>query len=98
MITPNSKQIEELAKKYSIIPICKEIFADIITPIQLLRKISKISKKFYLLESIEGGEKWARYSFIGFDPIVHITCKNKTVIVDETGKHRSIKTKILLTF
>ncbi|NLK68562.1 MAG: anthranilate synthase component I [Clostridiaceae bacterium] len=83
MITPNSKQIEELAKKYSIIPICKEIFADIITPIQLLRKISKISKKFYLLESIEGGEKWARYSFIGFDPIVHITCKNKTVIVDD---------------
>jgi anthranilate synthase component 1 len=83
VITPNSKQIEELAKKYSIIPICKEIFADIITPIQLLRKISKISKKFYLLESIEGGEKWARYSFIGFDPIVHITCKNKTVIVDD---------------
>lgn len=83
MITPNSNQIEELAKKYSIIPICKEIYADIITPIQLLRKISKISKRFYLLESIEGGEKWARYSFLGFDPIVHVTCKNKTVIVDD---------------
>jgi anthranilate synthase component 1 len=40
MITPNSNEIEALAKEYSIIPICKEIYADIITPITLLRKIS----------------------------------------------------------
>ncbi len=82
MITPSSNEIEALAKEYSIIPICKEIYADIITPITLLRKISEISQRYYLLESIEGGEKWARYSFLGYNPIVHVTCKDKLVTVE----------------
>jgi anthranilate synthase component 1 len=82
MITPSCNEIESLAKDYSIIPICKEIYADIITPITLLRKISQISQQYYLLESVEGGEKWGRYSFLGFNPIVHVTCKNKEVHIE----------------
>lgn len=83
MITPNSSEIEALSKEYSIIPICKEIYADIITPITLLRKISEISQRYYLLESVEGGEKWGRYSFLGFNPIVHVTCKDKVVTIED---------------
>ena len=83
MFTPSSNEIEGLAKEYSIIPICKEIYADIITPITLLRKISQISQRYYLLESIEGGEKWGRYSFLGFNPIVHVTCKNQVITIDD---------------
>ncbi len=86
MVTPSCNEIELLAKEYSIIPICKEIYADIITPITLLRKISQISKRYYLLESIEGGEKWGRYSFLGFNPIVHVTCKNKEITIDNGVK------------
>jgi anthranilate synthase component 1 len=86
MVTPSCNEIELLAKEYSIIPICKEIYADIITPITLLRKISQISQRYYLLESIEGGEKWGRYSFLGFNPIVHVTCKNKEVTIDDGEK------------
>jgi anthranilate synthase component I len=82
MITPSCNEIESLAKDYSIIPICKEIYADIITPITLLRKISQISQRYYLLESVEGGEKWGRYSFLGFQPIVHVTCMDKEVIIE----------------
>jgi anthranilate synthase component 1 len=82
VITPSCNEIELLAKEYRILPICKEIYADIITPITLLRKISQISQQYYLLESIEGGEKWGRYSFLGFNPIVHVTCKNKEVVID----------------
>ena len=74
MITPSCKQIELLADQYSVIPICKEIYADVITPITLLRKLSQSSQSFFLLESIEGGEKWGRYSFLGYNPIVSITC------------------------
>jgi anthranilate synthase component 1 len=92
MITPGSNQIEALAKEYDIIPICKEIYADIITPITLLRKISQISNRYYLLESIEGGEKWGRYSFLGFNPIVHVTCKDKKVTIDN-GERKEIKTE-----
>lgn len=93
MITPSSYEIETLAKDYSIIPICKEIYADIITPITLLRKISEISQRYYLLESVEGGEKWGRYSFLGFNPIVHITCKDKKVTIEDNLK----ETKVIST-
>lgn len=84
-ITPSTTEIEKLAKDYDIIPVCSEIFADIVTPISLLRKIAERSQRYFLLESIEGGEKWARYSFLGFDPIVHITCKNHVVTLNENG-------------
>jgi anthranilate synthase component 1 len=86
MLTPNCHEIEMLAKEYSIIPICREIYADVITPIMLLRKLSQISRSFFLLESIEGGEKWGRYSFLGFQPLVHVTCKNGTVTLEQDGK------------
>lgn len=89
MIRPSCKEIETFAKEYSIIPICKEIHADIITPITLLRKISQISKKYYLLESIEGGEKWGRYSFLGFNPALHVTCKNNEIIILD-GEKRTL--------
>jgi anthranilate synthase component 1 len=83
MVMPSFNEIEELAKENKMIPICTEIYADIITPITLLRKISQVSERYYLLESIEGGEKWGRYSFLGFNPIVHATCKNKIVTIDD---------------
>ncbi len=63
MKTQSFNEIENLTKEYSMIPICKEIYADVITPIQLLRKMEAFDKNFFLLESVEGGEKWARYSF-----------------------------------
>jgi anthranilate synthase component 1 len=91
MVKPSCNEIEALAKDYNVIPICKEIYADIITPITLLRKISQVSDRYYLLESIEGGEKWGRYSFLGFNPIVQVTCKNKIVTMED-GSLRQIET------
>ena len=75
MKTQSFNEIENLTKEYSMIPICKEIYADVITPIQLLRKMEAFDKNFFLLESVEGGEKWARYSLLGYEPVFHITCK-----------------------
>jgi len=83
VIKPGYNEIRQLAKKYNIIPLCREIYADIITPIGLLLKIARKSKRFYLFESIEGGEKWARYSFLGFDPVVRIVCKDKKITIEE---------------
>lgn len=82
MITPNYQEVKELAKDYRFIPICKEIYADTVTPILLLRRIANCSTKHFLLESVEGGEKWGRYSFMSFDPAAHITCKNNQIWVD----------------
>lgn len=91
MFKPQIDTVKELADKYDVIPICKEFFADLITPITLLRKISKISKRFYLLESIEGGEKWGRYSFIGFDPKARVYFKNGVVTIEGEGA-KKVKT------
>jgi anthranilate synthase component I len=82
MISPSCEKIEELAKDYNIIPVSKEIYADITTPILLLRRIASISSRYYLLESVEGGEKWGRYSFLGYDPVTRVTCKNHTVTIE----------------
>ncbi len=83
MIQPNCDTIQQLAETYNTIPVCKEIYADVITPITLLRKLAQISQRYYLLESIEGGEKWSRYSFLGFDPILHVKCKNHMVTIED---------------
>ncbi len=92
MIRPDSGSIQTLANEYSIIPICREIYADVITPIALLRKFSGISRRYYLLESIEGGEKWGRYSFLGFDPVLRVYCKEQTVTIEQNDEIAKIKT------
>ena len=93
MLYPAKAKASALSKDYDIIPVCKEIYADIITPIALLKKISQVSKRYYLLESIEGGERWGRYSFLGYDPIERITCKNGNVEIENDEKTKRIETK-----
>lgn len=75
MLKPDSETIMKLAGKYSIIPICRELFGDSTTPIAILRKLAQKSSRYYLLESVEGGEKWGRYSFLGCDPVMRVICR-----------------------
>ena len=96
MITPSCDEILELAKEYTTIPVCREIYADMTTPIALLRRLQTRSDRFFLLESVEGGEKWARYSFLGYDPILRATCKNGTVTL-EGAVNKTVKTDKPLT-
>jgi len=56
-----------LAREYDLIPVCKEVLADLETPVSVLRRFADNANVF-LLESIEGGETWGRYSFIGVEP------------------------------
>ena len=84
MLKPTASEIQAYAADYSTIPLCREIYADITTPIALLRKIAQVSDRYFLLESVEGGERWGRYSFLGFDPIVHVTCKDHVVTTEYT--------------
>lgn len=81
MIKPSYEKVLTLKDDYSVIPVYKEIYADIVTPITLLRKIACKSDKFFLLESIEGGEKWGRYSFIGFDPKARLSYRDNVLTV-----------------
>lgn len=92
MIQPNCETIEALCSQYDIIPLCKEIYADMTTPIALLCRIAQRSDSYFLLESVEGGEKWGRYSFLGYDPILRATCRNGVVTVEEKGCSRQVET------
>ena len=92
MIRPDCESIQNMAREYSVIPVCREIYADIITPIALLRKLASISRRCFLLESIEGGEKWGRYSFLGFDPVMRVTCKENLITVERNGEVEEVVT------
>lgn len=87
------EQIQNYAGEYDIVPIKREIFADIITPITLLRKIAARNKRFYLLESVEGGEKWGRYSFLGYQPVMRVSCSEKQVVIEKDGEKKTIQTE-----
>lgn len=81
MIQPTLESLQTYAAEYSVVPVSKEILSDCTTPIAVLRKLKSVSACCYLLESVEGGEKWGRYSFLGFDPLVEITCKNGALTI-----------------
>lgn len=93
MATPDVENVKALADQFDIVPVQEEIYADVVTPILLLRKIAKSKKNYFLLESVEGGEKWGRYSFLGYDPVMRVTGKEKEVVIEEKGKKKTIETE-----
>lgn len=96
MSTPDVEKVKALAEQFDIVPVQEEIYADVVTPILLLRKIAKSKKNYFLLESVEGGEKWGRYSFLGYDPVMRVTGKEKEVVIEEKGKKETIETEDVL--
>ncbi|MCM1497473.1 MAG: anthranilate synthase component I [Clostridium sp.] len=76
---PNYERAKQFEEEYNMIPVCKEIYADIVTPITLLRRLKEIDSKYYLLESVEGGRQWGQYSFLGVNPLLQISCKDGMV-------------------
>ena len=94
-IRPNFQEASVLAAQglYKCIPVSTELYSDLYTPIEVLRKLKRVSRHCYMLESIEDNEKWGRYTFLGYDPKLELTCtdgrltvKNGTSMVFET-KH-----------
>jgi len=73
--------------KYDIIPLRMEIYADLITPIQLLRKLKSAHEHVFLLESAEDTKQWGRYTFLGFAPKLSLSCLDgKVTIVSPEGR------------
>ncbi len=83
MVYPSLKEVKQIQDKgqYKRIPIKMELYADTITPITALRKLKKVSNHCFMLESAEASKKWGRYTFIGFDPTLEITCQNGKLVI-----------------
>lgn len=77
-ICPSLDEVREIAGKggYRSIPLSTEILSDLLTPLEVLRILRKVSNHVYLLESVSGHENWGRYTFLGYDPELEISCLN----------------------
>ena len=81
--------------KYDILPLCGEVLSDFITPIEALRILKHASKHAFLLESAKAGDKWGRYTFLGYEPKMEITCaKGVFRSGDGAGERRDPKEAI----
>ena len=85
MYSPSFADFEDCAQRGNLIPIYREILADLETPVSVLKKL-RHKNHVYLLESVEGGEKWGRYSFIGTDAGVVFKIRGPNVILEEKGR------------
>ncbi len=80
------EDFKDLAQRGTFVPVYKEIVADMLTPVSAFLKIAEHSDHAFLLESVEGGEQVARYSFLGKDPFLILrSCGGKTII-DRAGR------------
>ncbi len=77
-ISPTLREVKEIADtgKYNVLPVSTEILSDICTPIEAIKILKNVSTHCYMLESAVANEKWGRYTFLGFDPKMEITCQN----------------------
>ncbi|MBE5875691.1 MAG: anthranilate synthase component I family protein [Lachnospiraceae bacterium] len=95
-ILPSMEIVREIAKtgQYDILPVSCEILSDICTPIEAMKILKNVSTHCYMLESVAEKEKWGRYTFLGFEPKLEITCVdgemkagNITVQTDNPSKY-----------
>ncbi len=76
VIMPSKEEIEKIAAegKYKVLPVSCELLSDFITPIETMRILKNVSSHCYLLESAQANETWGRYTFLGYDPKLEISC------------------------
>lgn len=76
MITPDINEAKKLAAsgEYKVIPVMKSVPSDYTTPIEVMRIMKNVSKHCFMLESVEDAKQWGRYTFLGYDPKLELTC------------------------
>ena len=82
---PTLDEARRLVQRGNLIPVYREVLADMETPVSVYRKISRDSSFSFLLESVEGGERLARYSFLGAEPRLTATLQDGVARVSRAG-------------
>lgn len=78
MIYPSLKEVKKITtnEDYKVVPISMELYSDIKTPIETLKILKGISTNVFILESVDSTNKMGRYTFLGYDPKLELTCYN----------------------
>jgi anthranilate synthase component 1 len=96
MYKPSFEEAKRAAEtgQYRVIPVSTEIYSDMVTPVDVIKKLKKESGHCFMLESAEDYKNWGRYTFLGFDPTMEITCLNGEMNVnsDNSSETKTFKT------
>lgn len=84
---PTLEELRQLRKDntFKRFPVCREMYSDRYTPVEVMRILRKASRHCYLLESASQTEQWGRYSFLGYDPSMEITCTDGKMRIRKTS-------------
>jgi len=93
MTSPTRDQFLEKARQGNLIPVWREVLADMETPVSAFRKIAGGRANSFLLESVEGGERLARYSFLGSDPFLVFRSKGNAAAITEGAQVETLTLK-----
>src|ERR1700761_8777282 len=85
---PSRAEFLELAAKHSLVPVFRTLTADLETPVSAFLRLAASEPQSFLFESVEGGEKVGRYTFMGIRPYRTILARGKAITFEEGGKVR----------
>src|SRR5438093_13124909 len=88
MVEPSFEEIQHLAREGNVISLHKDILGDLLTPAAAFLRVAQGRPRVFLLGSVEGGERLASYSFIGWDPFLGVRTKGKTIVMEELVEPR----------
>ncbi|MEJ2690983.1 MAG: chorismate-binding protein, partial [Deltaproteobacteria bacterium] len=91
MQQPSLEEFRKLAGQSGLVPVYREIIADLDTPLTIFAKVAGGKSHAFLLESLEGGEEWGRYSFIGLDPLVTMESVGEEITIQWPEKKEKRK-------
>ncbi len=87
---PDQKKFCDLFDQHNVVPLCREILADMDTPVTVMKKIYPENGPAFLLESVEGGERWGRYSFLSVSARTHIRIFKHRIEIQKNGHRENI--------
>lgn len=82
MVDTTFEEFAARAAQGTFVPVCKEVMADLLTPVSAFLKVAEHAEHAFLLESVEGGERVARYSFLGKDPFMVLRARNGGTVIE----------------
>jgi len=81
-ITPTLEQARGVdPARFRVLPLCTELYADLLTPMAVFLKLKRVSGHCFILESAEDSKQWGRYTFLGYDPLMEVTCLNGAMTI-----------------
>ena len=88
MIQPSFQEFTRLSRLGNLVPVCQELLMDLETPLSFFKRLKR-DRYSFLLESVEGSERWARHSFLGTNPFLVFKARGEQIEMIEYGKRKS---------